>query len=248
MLAKRQSGYTIVEVTLFLAISGALFLIAMMGTSNTIRGLRFSDSVRSLHAFVQKKYDDVVSVVNERPETVSCAGGVVDTTPATPQNPGTSNCIVMGKLFAFTPGQSRVDVYNIVGVEPAILDVNQADEDLIQDYQLREITNNGVDNYQISWQSVISGIKRTNDNSATNRLAIIRSPRSNRVISYTFKDNITLQAAVNNPSANAGKTVNFCIKNSDGFGNPAKLVINNAPNQSAAQVVFDSQDTECDGV
>src|SRR6266536_3229274 len=97
----RAEGYTIIEVSLFLGISALMLAIALVGTGLSIRTTRFADSTRSLHAYVQQQYDDLLNGVNSRLGNEACNSGVIST--ATPQTPGTSNCLYMGKLILFKP-------------------------------------------------------------------------------------------------------------------------------------------------
>src|SRR5882724_3035471 len=129
MVGSRQAGFTIVEITLFMAITGLLFLVAVIGTGNTIRTVRFTDSGRSLEAYVQKQYDDIVTGLNNRNNLVSCTNGVIDT--GTGQTVGTSNCLVMGKLMVFTQGSANVTNYNVIGTEPAGVNYSQPDDQLV---------------------------------------------------------------------------------------------------------------------
>ncbi|HEU5187600.1 MAG TPA: hypothetical protein VFT87_03795, partial [Candidatus Saccharimonadales bacterium] len=156
-LRGRQQGYTVVEVSLFLAVSGLLFLVAIFTTGNTIRNFRFTDSGNSLEAYVQKQYDNVLNGVNPRGSNITCTNSVV--TPGT-QNPGTSNCFFMGKLLLFATGSSQVTSYNIVGAEPATVASGQTDEQLITVYQPKIIAAAGSETYSIPWQAFVSGIRR----------------------------------------------------------------------------------------
>jgi hypothetical protein len=251
----RQAGYTVVEVTLFLGITGLLFLIVLIGTGTSIRSIRFSDSNRSMVAFVQRQYDDIINGLNTRPGQESCSGGVVST--GTSQTPGTSNCLLLGKLLVFNLNSSRIDLYNVIGSEPASVDYAQTDQQLVSAFNPTVITNSGVTSYDIPWGAVVSGTKRLSDSKAVTALALIRSPKSSRILSYTFKPQATVTTAlvdlsgavVVNDTANLGKTTNFCVKNADGIGLPAKMVVTDAPTQSAVQVVFDadSSGSECNG-
>lgn len=243
----RQKGYTVVEVTLFLGVSGLLFLVAIFATGSTIRNIRFSDSGFSLESFVQKQYDNVLNGVNTRGDQIVCNSGVIG---AGSQTPGTSNCFFMGKLLLFKQGEYNITSYNIIGTEPAGLNLSQSDEQLIAAYQPTIVTDSEVENYPIPWHAYISGIRRvsTADPSplATNALALIRSPRSSRIVSYTYKEpaavpNINLSTIVSSPSVNANKLTNYCLRSADNIGIPAKLVISGTGgNQTAAQIVFDA--------
>jgi type II secretory pathway pseudopilin PulG len=246
----RERGFTVVEVTLFLAITGMLFLIALAGTGNTIRSVRFSDSGRSLNAYVQQQYDDIINGLNNRTGAEACAGGIVS--PGS-QPVGTSSCLLLGKLVVFQVNSPIAHVYNVVGTEPANVDYSRTDTQLISDFQPKAVTTVGVATYEIPWDAFISGIKRLSDNQATNGLLLIRSPKSSRIVSYTYKPTaipaVDLSPVVN-AAVNAGQTTNFCLKNADGSGLPAKIVVTNAPTQEAVQVTFDADSggNECNGI
>lgn len=253
--SERQQGYTVIEVTLFLAISGLLFLVAIFATGNTIRNFRFTDSGNSLEAYVQKQYDNVLNGVNPRDNTVTCTNSVVS---AGSQTPGTSNCLFMGKLILFEQGDYRLTSYDIVGTEPANVNFNQTDEQLIASYQPKIVTTVGTEDYSIPWQAYISGVRRVSSADASpvaaNALAIIRSPVSSRIVSYTYKEPsatpvIDVTAVVNNSALNANKVTNYCITSADLATSRAKLVITGTTsNQNAAQVVFDQVTAgDCDG-
>lgn len=249
--ASRQRGFTVIEVTLFLGITGLLFLIALLGTGNTIRSVRFTDSGRSLTAYVQRQYDDIINGLNTRQGTERCAGGIVDTNIS--QLPGTSDCLLMGKLLVFHIGTPDITTYNVVGSEPANIDYTQTDTQLISAFQPKVVTNSGTATYAIPWQANISGTKRLSDSQAVNGLLLIRSPKSSRIVSYTYKPGTPVASdltTIVGSMANTGQTSNFCIKNADNLGLPAKLVVNDAPTQQAVQIVFDADNggNECNGI
>jgi len=249
MVGKRQAGFTIIEITLFMAITGLLFLIAVAGTGNTIRTFRFTDSGRSLEAFAQKQYDDVINGLNNRSSDVSCTNGAVDIDTA--QTIGSSNCLLMGKLVVFRSGNPVVTTYNVVGTEPSGVNYSLSDDDLISAFQPQAVTNTATSTYTIPWGAAPSGFKRTTDNTATNGLLLIRSPKSSRLVSYTFVVPPTVPtnlSSVVNTAVNRSQATNICIKNADGVGAPARLEINGGASQNAAKIIFNAADTECNGV
>lgn len=254
-VGRQQGGYTIIELSLFLGISALLFTIAIFATGNTIRNARFTDSVRGLEASVQKQFDNIINGVNPRTDALTCTDGVVS--PGT-QPPGTSNCLLVGRLLLFQVGSSVVTAYDIVATDPGLnVDYAKTDEQLIsQDYQPQVVTTANVQPYTLPWQATISGIKRISPadptSLATNALALIRSPRSQRILAYSYQEGVTpttglLQTVVNNPALNVGKTVNFCVLPSEGFGAPAKVVVGPGSNQSAVRAVFEATSGDCNG-
>lgn len=246
----RQGGFTVVEVTLFLAITGLLFMIAVIGTGSTIRTVRFSDSGRGTTAFLQRQYDDIINGLNKRNGSEACIAGVI--VPGS-QAVGTSPCLLMGKLVVFQRNSPTITTYDVVGTEPANVNYGQTDTQLITAFQPRVVTSIGVNSFSIPWDAYISGTKRLSDNQGVTGLLLIRSPKSSRIVSYTYKPAappaIDLSSIVNS-AANTGQTANFCIKNADGNGLPAKIVVTSAPTQQAVQVTFDADSggNECNGI
>lgn len=71
MIHKRK-GFTLVEIALFLAITGLLFVGIIVGTNNSIFQQRFTDSVQNYAEFLRSIYSEVSnpqSVGNGRSET-----------------------------------------------------------------------------------------------------------------------------------------------------------------------------------
>lgn len=253
MAQKRSEGYTIIEVSLFLGISALLLAVALVGTGLSIRTTRFTDSTRSIHAYIQQQYDNLLNGVNSRFGTEACASGTVST--GTSQTPGTSNCLFLGKLMVFTRNSSNVVTYNIIGTEPASVDYSQSDERLIYNFTPTIVRNVGVETYNIPWMATISGSKRTIDSQGVDAYAIIRSPRSTRIVSYTYKEPATAGYALApliNPSVgananNISQPANFCLSSADGLGQPSKLMITGGQGQDAIGVSFDAATGDCNG-
>lgn len=228
-----------------------LFLIAVIGTGGTIRTVRFSDSGRSLVAYVQQQYDDIINGVNSRAGTETCTAGIVSN--GTNQTPGTSDCLLIGKLLVFKIGNPTITEYDVVGTEPSGVDYSQTDTQLISAFHPQVDTSSNITSYDISWGAYISGTKRLSDNQAVTGLLLIRSPKSSRVVSYTYKPSSPVAndlSSVVGSSANTSQTTNFCVKNADSLGLPAKLIVTGAPNQQAVQIGFDADSggNECNGL
>jgi len=252
MAKQRSEGFTIIEVSLFLGISALLLVVALVGTGLSIRTTRFTDSTRSLHAYVQQQYDALLNGVNSRVGTEACSSGAVNT--GTTQTPGTSNCLLMGKLVVFTANSSNVVTYNIIGTEPATPDYTQSDEQLIYNFTPTIIRNTGVETFTIPWLATVSGSKRPVDGRAVDAFALIRSPKSTRIVSYAFKEPSAsyLLAPLVNPSIaananNISKAANFCISSADGLGQPSKITITGGQGQDAIGVSFDALTGDCNG-
>ena len=61
-MKKMRSGFTFIEVSLFLAITGLVFVGIAVGTQNSIFWQRYNDSVQSFAEFLRSEYSRVANV------------------------------------------------------------------------------------------------------------------------------------------------------------------------------------------
>lgn len=64
-MKKGRLGFTLIEVSLFLAISGLLFVGVTLGVQNSIYQQRKNDSVQNFVEFLRGVYDEVTNVQND---------------------------------------------------------------------------------------------------------------------------------------------------------------------------------------
>ena len=101
MGAKTQTGFTIIEVMLFLAITGMLAAAILVGSGIAIGQQRYRDSVGSLQSYIQQQYNKVTNVTNDRDRAWTCDsnGTVTQVENASAGEPrGTTECVVLGRL------------------------------------------------------------------------------------------------------------------------------------------------------
>jgi hypothetical protein len=161
----------------------------------------------------------------------------------------------MGKLIVFSQSASTVTTYNIIGTEPANVNYSLSDQQLIYTFTPAIVANVGVDNYQIPWLATISGSKRTVDGKAVDAFALIRSPNSTRIVSYTYKQpgGAYSLASLINPGLpadanNIGQAANFCVSSADGLGQKSKIVVSGGQGQNEISVSFDALTSDCNGL
>jgi type II secretory pathway pseudopilin PulG len=117
-----KKGFTIIEVALFLAISGAIFAMIMTNTSRTVARRRYNDSVNDVVEEIRNAYSAAINVENYRQNTEDASfwcsatsayqGGFhVDSSAQasaakkTDNYPGRTRCAVYGQLITF--GENR---------------------------------------------------------------------------------------------------------------------------------------------
>jgi hypothetical protein len=182
-----QAGYTIVEVTLFLAITGLLFMVVMMGLGNSLSNNRYTDTNRSLEAELESVYAGVRSGEAVRPTDVSgrslpCGAGTAF--------PGASNdCIVTGRLLRIKKDtDSKIDVFNVVSAirpDPGCDAVGIKKIVTCYHPQVLDMTT-PEDSYSPEWVAQIKNVAFQSAISAssyltTSFIAILRDPESELV-------------------------------------------------------------------
>ena len=126
-----QKGFTLIEVILFLAISGAIFAMVMTGISTSTARRRYTDSVNDIVEQIKNAYSATINVENIRVKTEDSSffcslssayngsGGLVPDSKATSTNdnyPGRSKCAVYGQVITFgEQGNTRMNRYDIIG-------------------------------------------------------------------------------------------------------------------------------------
>ena len=114
----QKKGFTLIEVTLFLAITVALFFPLIIGTSTSISRQRYQDSVNDTNSYLQSTYSEVENLVNANSgdsnnrNACTIATSIAELNNKekglTPMGPndlsfGRSNCAIYGKIYFFIP-------------------------------------------------------------------------------------------------------------------------------------------------
>lgn len=120
------NGYTILEVMIFLAISGLLFATAVVAVGGNQQRVQYSQSVRDLEIQVKDVMNDVSNgyypIYNEG-ECERSATNTVQFTPSATSSPGTNQeCINVGKVMMpnLNGDDESFGVGTIVGLSPGL--------------------------------------------------------------------------------------------------------------------------------
>lgn len=181
----KRKGFTFVEVTLFLAITTALFLGIALGVNTSLRSQKYNDTTQSFLEFMRSIYSKV----------------------SNPQSPGSGNSdsAIYGKLMVFgqstlLDGSSNNDkaifVYDVIGkadtvsgslgTGSAIEMLNRLDASVLNAAKA-ELAS--VEEYTPHWGASIDGT--TNGTPFTGSILVVRHPRSGTI--NTFYSGVTLQ-------------------------------------------------------
>ena len=224
-MSKPSGGYTIIEVMLFLAVTGVLAAGVLASVGGTIGAQRYRDAADSFSNFIQGQYDKAVNVQNETERHAACTLNtdksriVID--DARLDQAGTSRvCMIVGRFVSTVDGVhfTARPLYLALEDEDHMAKVLSSSGD----YEFLQVAANGdalsavkpavistgnnesfIDEYQLGWDTRIDESKTNKINS----LAIIRSPVSGAIHTY-YSNN----ESVANTVTSAGlRAANMCI-------------------------------------
>lgn len=149
---KRTSGFTIIEVVLFLSISGILTVGILAGAGSSINQQRYRDSVNSFVVLLQDQYSEVINTRNERlssNESVSGCGS---------QSRGRAGCTIVGKLI-YSRDSSEVVISNIIAKNPNNYLSTDSDSEAFRKINLA-IDSDTVDTRTLEWDALLAEYER----------------------------------------------------------------------------------------
>lgn len=192
------NGFTLLEVTLFLAITGLVGLIAFVGLGPRFRNIRFTDAVRSLESNVQRNIVATESN-NTRLSGVNCTAGSdtlkevnISAGAGSDTAGGASNCVINGKVAIF--GGSTVVYRPIVSLSKKNTDStnNQCSNAnllpriqhcyrarILDDTTLNTVTRQGLNVYTYA-----NGLTKTS--SGNTAVGFVKDPATNEALYFWY--------------------------------------------------------------
>lgn len=212
MTTHSERGFTIIEVVLFLAITGALLAGLMIGVNSGITQQRYLDSVRSYKGFLQNQYSEVLNTRNSRDNEWRCdaSGAAPDATSNV--KPGTSDCVVLGRKIQITNNGKLLRVANVTGqLSAAAAAANGRSEDLTA-YRPKVLPSSSSESesWEVDWGSRLR-LNATSDFSVGDEpvILILRSPGSGIIRVFTSPTDADLSVMVA-PANTATYTAPLC--------------------------------------
>lgn len=206
-MKKIKRGFTLVEVALFLAVTGALFVGIMVGTQNSIWQQRYNDTVQGYTNFLRNIYAEVLN-----PQ------GIGD---------GRSDLAIYGKLISFGQsvgldgeelnGKQAIYVYDVVGKVEAeegedmngsiiealkAVDASVVMEESDENDEKYIVPAGIVESYSPAWNSTI---EEEDDKTFNGTILVVRHPGSG-IINTLVNKNVTLNINEEIREANSAKS------------------------------------------
>ena len=266
-MKNKRFGFTLVEVSLFLAVTGLLFVGILVGTQNALRDQRFFDSTQNFAEFLKTVYSQV----------------------ANPQSAGNGRgeLAIYGKLVVFgekvglngepvnDDGIQRVYTYDVVGGTGSagtgnaqsmlrILKANVVVPE-VADGRVIGISPAGfVEDYSPRWDAQIETTATGDERKAyTGSILIVRHPNSGTINTLVSSKIVEVNAKINSASWVDYETlltselddfknevVDFCV-NPEGADKASDLrrnirIVKDARNSSGVEIIdLDSSENKC---
>lgn len=242
MKTQAARGFTIIEVMLFLAVTGALTVGVLIGSSAAIAQQRYRDSVNSLKGFIQEQYNQTTNVVNSEEKNPVCnkAGSSLALDGSKQQARGTSECLLLGRYLLIEP--EKVTAYDVIG-QPTKPDPASDDIAELASYALT--TSAESETKEVDWGAKI--VKPKTTEGLTVSVLILRSPLSGSVVTFV-QDNDQSRGLVS--MVNNGNMVqkDLCIDSQAGAVTSQRLAVRinaRATSQSSIEIPLEG-DKVCD--
>lgn len=255
MGGNKQSGFTIIEISLFFAVSALLLFTMMVGITIAVQRQRFSDSVNSAQSFLQQQFNETQTTINNRAN--SNCGVAADR--------GTSDCLVLGKIIDLQPASNtaednNLDSFNVITNADLPTGADNMNDitllDAINPLAVRETNNDQA--HIVAWGAQITTVRDSagalDSGGATpvRYVLILRSPTTGLIHTYklTDQDDLFSTGVDTSPLAGniarldgtTGQSVKACITSADLVGVRALLKIEEGASQDTVTTQFDTDE------
>lgn len=245
------TGFTIIEVMLFLAITGLMLSGLMIGISGGVNRERYNDAVTSLHDYIQGQYNLVDNVNTNRTDDYRCLPGSIIQPPTGGQARGTSECSIVGRYITSQDGQviNSRPLYataDIVNIESNLPD-DFSEKDLLNEMRLM-IAPDGLladaADYRLAWDTSVYTDKASPDDGQFS-VVMLRLPTNNMIRTFAVQGyDVTVADVID--GAPADTPLSICI-NPEGLVSSPPLgvrILQIATNANGAQRI-DASDGDC---
>lgn len=233
-MVRRASGFTIIEVSTVLAITGLLAVMILAGIGRSLAQRQYIDAVNQTIDFFRGQYTSAENISNDRTSQQACSKGIVVTAPtgsATAVQPrGASDCLLLGNIITSNDGSSIL-VRQVVATQlDDTTDVPSTDsiEKVLGSSALE--AGQTVDTYSVDSGATL--LNPASDKGLSFALMVIRMPTTGTIVTYA-KTGGSLRdvAPASLVSAENKKSLTMCIDQSGTLGfamNPMGIVIEKA--------------------
>lgn len=200
MIKIKQQGFTLIEVMLFLAMSGILFVVIYRSIDGTIGRAEFTESARDLQSALQLQLNEVSTGISDGAiNDCNATAGSINFSTTTDSSSGNSeSCVTLGK--AITVGSDQLQVDTLVGRRLNSELFDESDQELVrQSFPTRYKDGASLNSKSIEyrWGATVEEVRlsgNTGSSSAVNTtssggvFSFVRNPRSSDILTIAYTD------------------------------------------------------------
>lgn len=250
MKASTSSGFTVIEVVLFLVVSSALTIGIFSAVTMSIDEQKYRDTLTGVQSKISSQFNQATHVINSRNNKSGVDCG--NTT-----NRGASNCIVIGRLVEV--GKNNIVTSSLIatakndgvvndGIPDEIANSSTADDPSTVEgyfglYNITSDKDNSAETYQLPWEAQINGI----GDEQKLMIVILRSPETGQI--YTYSQQVAVgDVAYSSVITDANTTERIICIPRDGLGSSESLGVKlraKASNAGSVELLTDGEGSPC---
>lgn len=240
-MGSHERGFTIIEVILFLAISGLLLAVAIAAVTANINNSRFNDAIRSTTSYLQSQYSEVAAGKSDRDALRGCDASGINTTAT---SLGMTNCVIMGRYIKLEG--STFTVRYIIGHRDSLLGISADDTQSVIDMNPRVAAETAYQaSYNVPWGIELINTTSSSGTYGATGFAIIRSPASGNILYYVAGNEGSPEPSLQSPSLilrgqNLNKNAVLCFEDT-GSSRAGRINIKDGQGQEVIQTDLATQ-------
>lgn len=215
MGAHKHSGFTIIEVMLFLAITGLLVAGIMIGASRNIENQRYRDTVEQVRNTIQGEFDRVYSLTNSNAGEHGNENPCIESGAENFRPRGTTDCLYVGRIIQVTgdatdgtsslrsspliarPLSGEIPLYFGSSGASASEATGGANVDPVDGYTVFRYDSNEalVDTWTLGWGLGLFGANENSNRLAELSILILRSPVNGAISTHVVDGEMTDETA-----------------------------------------------------
>lgn len=180
MGAKKLQGFTIVEVMLFLAVTGLIMAVFLTGIGTSLNRERYRDATSSFHDYIQGQYNLVANVSNNRNDNEACSSSGIEIDGGG-QGRGTSDCTIVGRILHASNDGQLITSAQVYATQDTFS--GATDEEVLAAARL--ISSPAVEEYVVEWGAKLVQPSPNNAVPSTFTILIVRMPNSGVIRTFT---------------------------------------------------------------
>ncbi len=234
-------GFTIIEVMLFLAVTGLMVAGIMSSATGSLNAQRYRDGVESIRSAIAVEYDRVYSLTNSRDTADPCDPAL------TVRTWGTSECFYSGRLLEIVDGGAALKV------SPVVAKVrDERESEMTARYSFEQVEGTSEPR---AFNGGLLAVRPGGDEPTAMAILILRSPTDGAVVTYNLLTSAlnsvpynNLGASIDHPTS-SNEPAQFCVADPDGPLDPGvrqAIVINkSATSAGDIETRMGDGDPEC---